>query len=773
MKISIITIVLLSITLVCNGNNPKDKNYIKIENKSGVSLGYSPSSGVKIITKDGLKFKDLNKNGKLDPYEDWRLSIDERAKDLAKRMSVEQISGLMLYSSHQMVPASDVGFGADTYNGQPFSKSNANPWDIGDKQKAFLKNDHLRHILITTVQSPEIAAKWNNQIQAFAESEGLGIPCNTSSDPRHMATASAEFSAGAGGQISLWPDGLAIGATFSPEIVKQFGNIAAQEYRALGITTALSPQIDLGTDPRWFRITMTFSEDTKLTTDMARAYIDGFQTSFGKDEIKDGWGYKSVNAMVKHWPGGGTGEGGRDAHWANGKFGVYPGNNFNEHLKPFLNGAFNLEEKTGFASAVMPYYTISYNQDPSGENVANAYSKYIIKDLLREKYNYDGVVCTDWGITGKEYPTSDSPLGGKPWGVEKLSITERHYIAIMAGMDQFGGNRDMKPIVEAYNMGVKEHGEKFMRSRFEQSAVRLLKNIFRLGLFENPYINPEESMETVGNPEFMKAGYEAQVKSIVMLKNKGNVMPVKETQTVFIPKIYTAPAIDWFGNLSSGKYDYPVDIETVKKYYNVTDDPKKADFALVFVTSPISEYGGYDLNDRKSGGNGYIPMSLQYSTYTATDAREYSIAAGDPVTDPSITNRSYKGKSVNTTNYTDLKTILDTRNVMKEKPVLVIVNSLKPMVFNEFESRVDGILIRFGVSTQAALDIISGKSEPSGLLPIQMPANMETVEKQFEDVAHDMECHKDTEGNIYDFAFGLNWNGIINDARTAKYSVKD
>jgi beta-glucosidase len=724
---------------------------------------------VKILTKDGLKFKDLNKNGKLDPYEDWRLSADVRAKDLAKRMSIEQIAGLMLYSGHQMIPGADAGFGADTYNGQPFSKANANPWDIGDKQKVFLKNDHLRHVLITTVQSPEVAAKWNNQIQAFVEKEGLGIPCNTSSDPRHMATASAEFSAGAGGQISLWPDGLAMAATFNPEIVKQFGNIAAQEYRALGITTALSPQIDLGTDPRWFRITMTFGEAPKLSTDMARAYVDGFQTSFGKDEINDGWGYKSVNAMVKHWPGGGTGESGRDAHWANGKFGVYPGDNLNEQLKPFVDGAFKLEGKTGVASAVMPYYTISYNQDPSGKNVGNSYSKYIITDLLREKYQYDGVACTDWLITGKEYPTADFPLGGKPWGVEKLSIAERHYAVIMAGMDQFGGNNDMKPIVEAYAMGVKEHGQKFMRARFEQSAVRLLKNIFRLGLFENPYLNSEESMETVGNPEFMKAGYDAQVKSIVLLKNKGNVMPVQKQQTVFIPKIYTAPAMDWFGNLSTGKYDYPVDLEIVKKYYNVTEDPQKADFALVFVTSPIAEYGGYDINDRKSGGNGYVPMSLQYSTYTAVNAREQSMAAGDPVIDPTITNRSYKGKSVNTTNYTDLKTILDTRAVMGEKPVLVVVNVLKPMVFHEFESRVDGILVRFGVSFQAALDVLSGNNEPSGLLPVQMPATMEAVEKQLEDVPFDMECHQDTEGNTYDFGYGLNWAGVIKDARTQKY----
>ncbi|MCC8155391.1 MAG: hypothetical protein LIP01_15140 [Tannerellaceae bacterium] len=174
------------------------------------------------------------------------------------------------------------------------------------RTKKFLEEDNLRHILITSVQSPEVAARWNNQVQAYVEGIGLGIPANNSTDPRHSAQVTAEFNEGAGGQISLWPDGLAMGATFDPEIVKQFGRIAAQEYRALGITTALSPQIDLGTEPRWYRIAYVFSESPVLTTDMAKAYIDGMQTSPGTDEIQNGWGYKSVNAMVKHWPGGRT-----------------------------------------------------------------------------------------------------------------------------------------------------------------------------------------------------------------------------------------------------------------------------------------------------------------------------------------------------------------------------------------------------------------------------------------------------------------------------------
>lgn len=770
MKKKLVILPLLSISL-CSFS----QDFIKVENQNGTVLGYSPNSGIKIITKDGLKFKDLNKNGKLDPYEDWRLPAEVRAKDLAKRMSVEQIAGLMLYSGHQTIPAKASGFGAGTYNGKSIEESGANPWNLTDEQKKILKEDNLRHILIVTVESPEVAAKWNNSMQSYAESIGLGIPGNTSSDPRHAGQVSggvkAEFNAGGSGEISVWPDGLAMAATFDPAVMKQFGEVAAKEYRALGITTALSPQIDLGTEPRWFRISMTYGESPKLVTDMGRAYTDGFQTSTGSAEIKDGWGYNSVNAMVKHWPSGGPEEGGRDGHWAFGKFAVYPGNNFEMHLKPFTEGAFKLDGKTKEASAVMPYYTISYNQAKDGTNYANGFSKYIITDLLREKYGYDGVVCTDWMITHDEGNTPDQ-FRGKPWGVENMNENERHYMALMAGVDQFGGNNQVAPVIAAYQMGVKEHGKTFMRQRFEQSAVRLLRNIFRLGLFENPYLDPQQSSSTVGCPEFMQAGYNAQLKSIVMLKNKNNILPVSDKKTVYIPKIYSPATSNWWGIWGEPTLDYPVNMDIVKKYYNVTSDPTKADFAMVFVSSPHvdADGGGYSIDDRKKGGNGYVPISLQYGTYTATEGRGQSIAAGDPVIDPTIANRSYKNKTTTVNNTMDLNTIQTTRKMMGDKPMIVVVNATRPMVFNEFEDKADGIVIRFGVSEQAVLDIVSGKYEPSGLLPVQMPANMATVEKQNEDVPFDMECHKDTEGNKYDFGFGLNWKGIIKDARTQRYS---
>lgn len=737
-----------------------------VTNTGGQQLGYSTTSGVKILTVDGLAFKDLNKNGKLDRYEDWRLPVDIRAKDLASKMSVEQIAGLMLYSKHQPIPAAPAGPFKGTYGGKVFAESGAKPFDLSDQQKQFLEKDNVRHVLITSVQSPGIAAQWNNKAQAFVEGLGLGIPNNNSSDPRHGTVATAEYNAGAGGAISMWPGSLGFAATFDPKIVENFGHIAALEYRALGIATALSPQVDIATEPRWARVSGTFGEDPQLSADMARGYIDGFQTSTGDKEINGGWGYGSVNAMVKHWPGGGAGEGGRDAHYGYGKYAVYPGNNFKQHLIPFTEGAFKLSGKTGMAASVMPYYTISFKQDiKNKENVANNYNSYIINDLLRKKYKFDGVVCTDWLVTGDETAV-DVFLSGKSWGVEGLSVAQRHYKVLMAGVDQFGGNNEVAPVVAAYQMGVKEHGEPFMRARFEQSAVRLLRNIFRTGLFENPYLDIETSKTTVGSPEFMNAGYEAQLKSIVMLKNKANILPLQKGKTVYVPKKFTPAGRNFLGMETPEKLEYPVNMETVKKYFKVTDNPDEADYALVFINSPNSG-GGYNSQDAKSGGTGYVPISLQYSEYTATDARATSIAGGDPL--EKFTNRTYKSKSSTAINITDLGMVNDTYAKMKGKPVIVSVNMANPMVFSEFERNANAIVVDFGVQGQATLDILTGKTEPSALLPLQMPADMKTVEQQFEDVPHDMKCYTDDQGHVYDFGYGLNWKGIINDARTAKY----
>ncbi len=713
--------------------------YTLIVQKGGPTLGYTSAP---ILSIGGRAFKDLNRNGELDPYENWRRPAMERAVDLAGRLSIEEIAGLMLYSAHQPVPAPE----------------------LTDAQKKFLGEDNLRHVLVTTVASPEVAARWNNNVQAFVEVLGLGVPANNSSDPRNETSATAEFNAGSGGQISLWPSPLGLAATFNPTLVRRFGATASKEYRALGIATALSPQIDLATEPRWNRFNGTFGEDPDLDTDMARAYVEGFQAT---DGVRDGWGEESVNAMVKHWPSGGPEEGGRDAHFNYGKYAVYPGGQFETHLQAFVQGAFRLRgRKTGSASAVMPYYTISAGIDPEGKNVGNNYSRYIITDLLREKYGFDGVVCTDWGITHDNARVES--FDGKCWGMETLSVPERHYVVLQAGVDQFGGNNDMGPVLEAYRMWVRDFGEDAARERFEASAIRLLMNMFRTGLFENPYVDPARATKLVGNPDFMRQGYDAQLKSAVLLKNHGKALPQAGRKKVYVPKRHYPAFAGRFGLFGAHPdyWEWPVERALVEKYYDWAETPAEADFALVLIEEPYSG-PGYDVKDRENGGNGYVPISLQYRPYTAEYAREESLAGGDPK--ESFTNRSYRGKTVETDNVDDLNTVLETRKLMGDKPVVVVISATRPFVPAEFEPAADAVLVHFGIQNQAVLDLVSGAAEPSGLLPMQLPADMRTVEEQHEDAPHDMRCHVDADGNTYDFAFGLNWKGVINDNRTRKY----
>lgn len=723
--------------------------YTLVCQSKGPTLGYSPASGVQILERKGFAFKDLNRNGELDPYEDWRLPVSKRAADLASQMSLDEICGLMLYSSAQKV--------YDTA--------------LTQHHRNLLEKDHIRHMLISDVADARTAATWSNAVQAFCEAARLGIPSNNSSDPRNYTNGTAnvnnyrpepdgEFDPAGESNISKWPREVGMAATFDLDVMRAHGEMVSTEYRALGITTALSPQADISTDPRWRRFYGTFSEDPSLCRDMAQTYCEAFQNTPGS---KDGWGLASVNCMVKHWPGGGTGEGGRDAHFGIGKYAVYPGGRFDLGLIPFVDGAFHLPGKTRMASAVMPYYTISYGQDPSGENVANGFSHYIIQELLRDKYHFEGVVCTDWGIVGdyeKVYRHK-----GKPWGVENLTLAERRLRCFEAGVDQLGGAKDSDISVEAYHLWEEKYGKESARERFELSARRLLTNIFRVGVFENPYVDPEEAARIVGCKEFVAAGYDAQLKSIVMVKNAGEALPKARGMKVYEPMRHVPAGLTHW-QVATPEYDeYPISKELLGRYYEVVDNPAEADFAIVSIKSPVGHWG-YIVPSGEEEGH-YQPISLQWSPYTADAAREQSLAGGDPT--EASANRSYKGYTELSSNEEDMHLVQRTREAMGGKPVVVIVATERPFVPADIEPSSDAILLAFGVSNNALLDIISGAAEPYGLLPCQLPADMVTVEEQCEDVPRDMRPYVDAQGNAYDFAFGLNWSGVIHDHRVEKY----
>ncbi len=724
----------------------KHAEYEAVVQDYGPVLGLGDAATA-LIEQDGCVFKDLAHTGKLLPYEDWRLPAKERAKDLASRLSREEIAGLMLYSSHQSVPFRKGMPFADTYGGKPYEESGADPWALSDGQKAFLERDHIRHILQMRVDSAEISARWNNALQRFCEQAPWGIPVNISTDPRHGADeASAEFKT-SGQDVSKWPEGIGFAAAADPELVRAFAKVAAKEYRALGITTALGPQIDLSTEPRWMRLEDTLGSDPEKVIPLVKAYCDGMQTTEG---APDGWGKDSVVTMVKHWPGGGTGEGGRDAHYGFGCFAVYPAQMKEQHLRPFTEGAFRLDGPTGCAGAVMPYYTVSWNFDTKdGENVGNSYSHYILHDLLREKYAYDGVVCTDWGITGDPLPEMDS-FGPRCYGVEKLSVAERHLRIILNGADQFGGNNDAAPILEAWRIGDERFGEAWMRERMELSATRLLTGIFRLGLFENPYLDPEESRRIVGQAEFVKAGLAAQAKSMVLLKNSNHTLPLRRGIRVFIPERHYERHPVFFRTWMEACDLHPFADDLSPWMIRVTN-PAEADVALVRMESPLTVGTGYLKAEREATSSGYLPIQLQYRPYTATEARETSIAGGD--FREASANRSYRGKTSHAYNESDLDNLIEARKAMGEKPVIVSMRMHNPLVPAEWEPLADAVLLDFGASTEVLMDTLFGSRMPEGKLPYNLPKDMAAVEHHAEDDVRGPEPYTLADGSVCQAGF--------------------
>ena len=199
------------------------------------------------------------------------------------------------------------------------------------------------------------------------------------------------------------------------------------------------------------------------------------------------------------------------------------------------------------------------------------------------------------------------------------------------------------------------------------------------------------------------------------------------------------------------------------------DTPEEADAAVVFLESPKSEC--YDRNRDEPGGNGYFPISLQYRPYQAEKARKVSIAGGDFREESD--NRSYQGKSAVIYNEADLDNVVRTKEQMGNKPVIAVIRMHNPAVLSELEPFADAILCEFGVQKRAVFDLISGKEEPSGLLPIQLPADMDTVEMHCEDVPMNMVPYTDSCGNTYDYGFGMNWSGVIRDGRAEKYRWKE
>lgn len=459
------------------------------------------------LKQSGISYRDLNKNGKMDTYENPNASIDERANDLVAQMSLEEKAGSMYIMMIGTTP-----------DGEPMETPvlSTEPMNImmsmmlpSNSELIALKKMNSFNILASLDANK--MAKYNNTIQKMAERTRLGIPITIATDPRH----GTENNPGAGlftPAFSKWPSSFGLAATRDTVLVREFGDIARQEYNAVGIRLALHPMADLATEPRWGRANGTFGEDAYLSAIMTKAYVLGFQG--------DSLNRKSVACMTKHFSGGGPQKDGEDAHFPYGKDQVYPGDNFDYHVIPFTEGAFPAK-----TAQIMPYYGIPIGQ--TSEDVAFGFNKDIIQGLLRDSLNFQGVVCTDWNII------SNTKMGeGRAWGVEHLTPKLRIKKVLDAGCDQFGGESNPELIVELVNEGLLDE------SRLDVSVKRIMKDKLRLGLFDNPYVDEQKAIQITGQKAFRDKGKIAQAKSMVLLKNDA-ILPLKKGTKVYVEGMLT------------------------------------------------------------------------------------------------------------------------------------------------------------------------------------------------------------------------------------------
>lgn len=482
-------------------------------------------------------FRDLNKNGRLDPYEDPAQPIEARVEDLLAQMTLEEKAGLMM---HNMIP---IGEGGAIVEGM----GRMGPFHT----RREIVERHLNHFNIYDANSPRQLAEWHNRVQKLAEEARLGIPITISSDPRHAFGENFGASMAAR-SFSQWPEPIGLAAIGDAGVVQQFGDIARQELTAVGIRVALHPMADLATEPRWARINGTFGEDAALSSALIYAYIRGFQG--------ETLGAHSVACMTKHFPGGGPQLKGEDPHFSYGREQVYPGNNFDYHLIPF---------KAAFAagtSQIMPYYGMPIGTEL--EEVGFGFNKQVITGMLRNQFGFDGIICTDWKLLTPVMAGERVIIEAKCWGVEHLSVEERAKKAIDAGVDQFGGESCPEVIVALVRSG------QISEARIDASVRRLLREKFRLGLFDNPYLDVDAAEQTVGKEEFVAAGEMAQRRSIVLLKNgaAAPVLPLAGRPRLYVENI--APAI-------------------AAQYGEVVATPEEADIAILRIGTPYEPREGF------------------------------------------------------------------------------------------------------------------------------------------------------------------------------------
>ncbi len=667
-----------------------------------------------VIKIDQLQFRDLNANEKLDPYEDWRLPVDKRVADLLSRMTMEEKAGLMQITSF-----------------------NANSLDD------YINKRNIRFLILRdNLTARELAAR-ANAAQEVAEKSRLGIPIAFTSNPRnHIRDTLVYEEVEALGQFSTWPGTLGLAATKDLRLVRDFAEIARAEWRASGIPRCYGYQVDLATEPRWYRNQTTFGESPKLSADMTREIVLGFQ---GRS-----LGPESVAQTIKHFPGDGAVDKGLDPHNLWGQWAVYPtpGSLFKYQLPPFQAAV------DAGTSGIMPYYCNPSNEKSGAqipkdwwqsdtkqfEEVASAYNKTILTKLLRERMGFKGVINTDSGI-----------LGNNAFGVQSLTLPQRFAKAVKAGVNIFSDNNSPQGLIDAIHQHLLEESE------LNPSVTYLLKEMFQLGLFENPYTDPEKAQAIANSTASAARAEEAHRKSIVLLRNDKKLLPVMNAKKIYV-EIFAEPAAGGRGGFGGQG--------------NVAARGDRGAAAQAAVGQGRGAGGRQGAVARGGAGEsgGQTNSQRQTASLKALLAKDSAVQVVDSLDQadvalvwlrPSVYQRPEH-------DYADIVLgpltgidIAKVKRIEATKPTVLIINLINPWVINEVEPGAAAVLATFDVKAEAVLDIFRGRFNPTGRLPLTIPADQTAVDKNAPDVPGYAEAfdyaYKNRVNDKYIFGFGLSY----------------
>ncbi len=664
-------------------------------------IGVKTGSGKTVITVDGYQFKDSNGNGSLDVYEDWRLSVSERAEDLVARMTANEKAGFI---------------NAPSVSGQTTTGSLKNEdgtWIEDNSGYRAITTLFRRFGMLTLSASsePERIATYNNSLNEICEgvlredgSLGLGIPFVTCTNPTHGTNSNSTV------LVSAWPYAIGLGAITDPAVIEKYALTVRAELAALGLRSYYGPLADVATEPRWQRQQETFGSSPERIAVYSNMVIRALQ---GGNSLKPG----GIVCAIKHFPGHGAQIKGFDSHYKMGKYTVNPGNNFDMHAYPFEKAFREVNP-----AACMPCYSI-YRDQPF-EQVAAGFNAEIMNELGRDQLGFTGYYTSDWGLFGIGGGVDSLPNSGTfaAWGVEGLTLPEKIGKAMEAGMDQLGGHGSIMDIIDALSYGY------LSEETLDRACASILKGYFTMGLFENPYVDVDAAGTICNNAESQAAGLDAMHKSIVLVKNSGSTLPAASGISIY--------------------YDGTVDgsdaaqATFINETYGATavSDITLADIAVIRINGPvISRF--YPNKPTFLGYVGASSRSLQYLD-EEPDA-EYGGLYTEDYTDP-LGNVHYGVMKSDTIG--EFEKILNAKKAITDAgastKLVVLVNADRPLVMKEFIDYVDAAFLTFGASDRAVLDLVFSKDglKPTGVLPFELPSSDTEVEAQLEDLQDDTDA---------------------------------